>query len=67
MSSHSKPLLIELGTEELPPKSLQQLSKAFGQLVMQGLSDAKLCPKDAGFRLFASPRRLAVLVNEVAT
>ena len=66
MSSKSKPLLIELGTEELPPKSLQQLSKAFGQQVIQGLSDASLCQKDVGFRLFASPRRLAIFVNEVA-
>jgi glycyl-tRNA synthetase beta chain len=65
MSSKAYPLLIELGTEELPPKSLQQLSDAFGQHVLQGLSDASLCPKDVSFRLFASPRRLAILVDDV--
>jgi len=66
MSSQVKPLLIELGTEELPPKSLQRLSDAFGQHILQGLSDANLCPKDASLRLFASPRRLAIFVDEVA-
>ena len=66
MSSKANPLLIELGTEELPPKSLQQLSEAFGKHIVQGLSDVNLCPKDVVFRLFASPRRLAVLIDEVA-
>ena len=57
-------LLIELGTEELPPKALQQLSRVFTQGIVDGL-------KKAGFELnevesFATPRRLAVLIKNIA-
>ena len=58
-------LLIELGTEELPPKALNKLSKAFTQGIVDGL-------KKAGFEInevesFATPRRLAVLIKSIAT
>ncbi len=66
MSEGMAPLLVELGTEELPPKSLQRLSKAFSQHVIQGLQDANLLAKDLPYRKFASPRRLAILIEEVA-
>ncbi|RKZ59250.1 MAG: glycine--tRNA ligase subunit beta, partial [Gammaproteobacteria bacterium] len=57
-------LLIEIGTEELPPKALTKLSDAFTQGVVDGL-------KKAGFEIsdvdsFAAPRRLAVLIKSVA-
>ena len=57
-------LLIELGTEELPPKALQKLSAAFTQGVVDGL-------KKAGFEIndvesFAAPRRLAMLIKGIA-
>jgi len=57
-------LLIELGTEELPPKALQKLSTAFTQGVVDGL-------KKAGFEIndvesFAAPRRLAMLIKGIA-
>ena len=57
-------LLIELGTEELPPKALKKLSNAFTQGIIDGL-------KKAGFEIndvesFAAPRRLAVLIKSVA-
>jgi len=66
MSEHSQPLLIEIGTEELPPKSLRRLSKAFAQHIAQGLLDADLVTKGVAHRLFASPRRLAILIDDVA-
>ncbi len=56
-------LLVELGTEELPPKALKALALAFRDGVCQGLKQHTL-----GFgnvQWFASPRRLAVLVSEV--
>ncbi|HEX19484.1 MAG TPA: glycine--tRNA ligase subunit beta [Acidiferrobacteraceae bacterium] len=60
------PLLFELGTEELPPKNLKYLSDALGQLLYKGLEDAGLTTnKSAEYRLFATPRRLAVLVPGV--
>jgi glycyl-tRNA synthetase beta chain len=62
----SEPLLIELLTEELPPKSLKQLSTAFGEEIVKGLARHDLRDPDApGATLYATPRRLAVLVPGV--
>ncbi|EXF44918.1 glycyl-tRNA synthetase subunit beta [Pseudomonas sp. BAY1663] len=57
--------LVELGTEELPPKALAKLAEAFCAGIEKGLKDAGL-----GFvkaRAYAAPRRLAVLVEQLAT
>ncbi len=65
MSANStNDLLIELGTEELPPKALKKLSDAFTGGIVDGL-------KKAGFEInevasFAAPRRLAVLIKNIA-
>lgn len=59
----NKDLLIEIGTEELPPTALQRLSDAFTQGIAAGLADAGLAFGDV--HSFASPRRLAVLINRV--
>jgi len=67
MSSDTKnaaPLLIELGTEELPPKALKKLSHAFTQGIVDGLKKAGFEINDA--ESFAAPRRLAVLIPAVA-
>ncbi len=56
-------LLIEIGTEELPPKALLKLSTAFSMGITEGLKNAEL-HFDA-FESFASPRRLAVLVKQL--
>jgi len=63
--SDKKDLLIELGTEELPPKALKGLSQAFCQGVTKGLADADL--SFAEIRTFATPRRLALLVTQLST
>jgi glycyl-tRNA synthetase beta chain len=60
-------LLLELGTEELPPKSLQQLSEALGSHLIKGLAEAELCGSECVPQVYASPRRLAVMVPGVAT
>ena len=65
MSVHQD-LLLEIGTEELPPKSLQQLSEALGNHLIRGLNEADLCAEGCVPQLYASPRRLAVLVPGVA-
>lgn len=67
MSIDKKALLIELGTEELPPKSLKNLGNAFAQQILAGLKDAGLVDEKTASKNFASPRRLAILVDEVAT
>ena len=56
-------LLIELGTEELPPKALLRLSQAFTQGVCEGLQKAGLSIGDV--HSFAAPRRLAMLIKNV--
>ncbi len=56
-------LLIEIGTEELPPKALAKLSRAFEQGIHKGLQDASLAP--GSIKRFATPRRLALLLTQV--
>ncbi len=63
--SETRALLIEIGTEELPPTALPGLSKAFADGVEQRLIEAGLAP--AGVTRYATPRRLALLVDHVAT
>lgn len=65
MAEH-KPLLIELGTEELPPRALDELSAAFLRGVCDGLAKAGIEGAFGAAHAYASPRRLAVHVPEVA-
>ncbi len=53
--------LVELGTEELPPKTLKNLSAAFTSGIEQGLKDAGL--NFGAVVSFAAPRRLAVRIE----
>ena len=55
--------LVEIGTEELPPKSLLNLSAAFAEGVAKGLKDAGVAYKS--LEAFATPRRLAVRVKKL--
>lgn len=57
--------LVEIGTEELPPKALKKLMQAFAGGIREGLQKAEL--EFAVLQAYASPRRLAVLVRELAT
>ena len=57
--------LVELGTEELPPKALKTLAEAFLAGVEKGLKAAGLGYASA--RYFAAPRRLAIFVEQLAT
>ncbi|MDH5572366.1 MAG: glycine--tRNA ligase subunit beta [Gammaproteobacteria bacterium] len=56
-------LLIEIGTEELPPKALKKLSQAFLTGVKAGLDNAELAY--SSIKPFASPRRLAIVVTDL--
>ncbi|MGB7386445.1 MAG: glycine--tRNA ligase subunit beta [Pseudomonas neustonica] len=57
--------LVELGTEELPPKALKKLAEAFLAGVEKGLKEAALDYRAA--RYFAAPRRLAIQVDQLAS
>ncbi len=59
------PLLIELLTEELPPKALRQLGYAFADALVGDLRAQGFALADGRYTVYASPRRLAVLVDDV--
>lgn len=61
MSITKQDFLVELGTEELPPKALKKLSEAFTQGILDGLEKAQLSFDD--HKAFAAPRRLALLIK----
>ena len=58
-------LLVELLTEELPPRSLQRLSEAFADVLVSEIIKHRLKVPDPKKRVFATPRRLAVLIADV--
>ncbi len=62
--AEARDLLLELGTEELPPAALRSLRDAFHQGVVGGLEKAGLAFGET--RAYATPRRLAVQVNALA-
>ena len=62
----SKNLLVELFVEELPPKALKKLGEAFAQTLVHALKNAGLAPSTAIVTAYASPRRLAAHVTDVA-
>ncbi|HKJ10705.1 MAG TPA: glycine--tRNA ligase subunit beta, partial [Gammaproteobacteria bacterium] len=61
--SARRDLLVEIGTEELPPKALRRLSLAFSEGVRKGLDQAGLTPE--AVTSYGAPRRLAVLLRGV--
>ncbi|MFZ5698047.1 MAG: glycine--tRNA ligase subunit beta [Pseudomonadota bacterium] len=60
---NSRDFLVELGTEELPPKALRKLRDEFAAEVVAGIEKAGL--PHGTVRPFAAPRRLAVMVEAV--
>ncbi len=59
------PLLIEIGTEELPPKSLKKLSDALTRSLTEQLMKAGLVSENDVASSYATPRRLAALFPKV--
>ncbi len=58
-------LLVELGTEELPPASLKSLADAFAGEVLRQIDEAELAHGE--LEVFATPRRLAFRINALQT
>jgi glycyl-tRNA synthetase beta chain len=63
--SSSATLLIEVFTEELPPKSLRKLGDAFAASLSTSIQSAGLITSESVTTSFASPRRLAVQITHV--
>ena len=58
-------LLVELQTEELPPKALKKLSAAFSDGVASHLKAAHFMTDESTVKSFGAPRRMAVLITNV--
>ncbi|MGV6858388.1 MAG: glycine--tRNA ligase subunit beta, partial [bacterium] len=63
--SDVKDFLVEIGTEELPPKALTKLSSSFSNHIESALKAADLSYESV--KTYAAPRRLAVLVTGLPT
>ena len=65
----TSPLLVELFTEELPPRALRALGEAFGHGISEGLKSCGLVasepPAETETVVFSTPRRLAVRIDRV--
>ena len=59
----TRDFLVEIGTEELPPKSLFTLAEAFAKSIDDGLTAAGI--SHGSVEWFATPRRLAVRISQV--
>lgn len=64
MSSY-KNFIVELGTEELPPLSLEKLAEAFHHNLLQQIDESGLEHQQSFY--YATPRRLTVIINQLAT
>ena len=64
--STTKNLLVELFVEELPPKALKKLGEAFSAALANSLKNAGLALPAATVTAYASPRRLAAHITDVA-
>ncbi len=58
-------LLVELLTEELPPKALARLGDAFAEGIAQRLAARDLIDGEPSFERYATPRRLAIVIQNV--
>lgn len=60
----TKNLLLELGTEELPPKALRNLAQSLHDSFVKQLNDQGL--KFSSSKWYATPRRLALFIEQLA-
>ena len=58
-------LLIELRTEELPPKALNNLGNSLAAAVVESLAKEQLLDGEPQYHVYATPRRLAMMVKNV--
>jgi glycyl-tRNA synthetase beta chain len=63
--SAAAPLVVELVTEELPPKALRRLDEAFGEALAGGLRSRGFLTPASTVATYATPRRLAVSITDV--
>ncbi len=62
----NKTLLVELHTEELPPKALQKLADSFAGTIEKSLRQGNFLTENSRTTAYATPRRLAVTISDVS-
>jgi glycyl-tRNA synthetase beta chain len=65
MNKKTRDLLVEIGTEELPPRALNNLAYHFAQHLQKQFCELELSASDDTCELYYSPRRLAVIIKNV--
>ena len=60
-------LVVELLTEELPPKALRRLGESFADGLVAGLTNRGFLTSASAIAPFATPRRLAVAITNVVS
>lgn len=65
MTAQTDVFLVEIGTEELPPKALKVLAQAFSDGIVAGLVEAQL--SFGAVKWYGAPRRLAVQIEGLQT
>ena len=65
MTEATATLLVELVTEELPPKALRRLGEAFAERLVEALRARDFLRADSVATAYATPRRLAVSITRV--
>ena len=65
MSARTATLVVELLTEELPPKALKRLGEAFAESIVTVLAERGFTTPSSIVKTFATPRRLAVTITHV--
>lgn len=63
--SQTASLLVELFTEELPPKTLKKLGSEFAEIIFRGLRSRDFLVAESEATAYTTPRRLAVLISNV--
>jgi glycyl-tRNA synthetase beta chain len=67
VSAAAPTLVVELQTEELPPKALTRLSSAFAEILSTDLAAAGFLEAGSVTTAYATPRRLGVAIKAVRT
>ena len=62
----SADLLIEVGCEELPPKSLPELGRTFFDVFLNQLKTSELMFNTEASRVYYTPRRLVLMISDIA-
>lgn len=65
ITQDTRHLLVELQTEELPPKALEKMGVAFAEGIFKTLNAHHLVSDDSLVTAYATPRRLAVRIDNV--